>query len=639
MKAVYTRCAIGLVVLFALGHSALGVATIDNISISQADWLNSDGAVISQNSVWGRMDMDVHPDPTNIYYLNVSATIPSMPTTWIIWNVPVFPSDSTSPIRQSVDIDLTDLGLAPGDDLTDIDIAYSITPDVLQVMPAATPELYDVGDVIYQASGAKIGPPLLNVGAPMGVKATAAVTDAILHNGVGSVQEEKNCCLAGAFARSLDWLNKHYKLGSGNSAQDFYTDLRKQKVSSSETTYEQDIVAKHKYLLKLSPGATTKILDVAGIVDDNSTPGIPQQTGKDVVDWLYREMKTEDVELHYDKHMITLTGIYKQGGSIYVKYRDDEKQGDDAKGDKAEKTARLYKQNGDYYFRRKPDGSGITVKVLVSESVSPRVFQVLPGRSLDPGHTLQAGRNTALGNDPITAVPGVLKIVPGTRYDAAGNPIPGTEWSNYVSASGLVPYRVKSVYLKKDTPQFIQCAEVFPSKTVLQRGTASIRLWWPLMYEAPGTTWTLWVLYATESPIELPHESQPGILHTEEWKWTLDTDIEHMKLFLDLIHETPWGLSATPQLSDEALYVQLRSVLDEVRIAMENHDWIAACDWLLEWEDQVIDACIATPPALPDPTGPGTGIAMSWEKPVCCKLLVDAEYIGAKYNIFTPVKR
>ena len=94
-----------------------------------------------------------------------------------------------------------------------------------------------------------------------------------------------------------------------------------------------------------------------------------------------------------------------------------------------------------------------------------------------------------------------------------------------------------------------------------------------------------------------------------------------------------------PQLSDEVLYVELRSLLDAVQVAMENQDWIAACDRLLEWESLVIDACIPTPPEWPNPTGPGTGIAMSWEKPVCCKLLIDAEYIGRKYNIFTPVKR
>ena len=102
---------------------------IDNISFSQADWYDTSDVLLSENSVWGRMDMDVHADPTDVYYLNVSASLPGLPPVWIIRNMPIFPASMvSSTTRQSVDFDITDLGPAAGMDLTDIGIYYTIAP-------------------------------------------------------------------------------------------------------------------------------------------------------------------------------------------------------------------------------------------------------------------------------------------------------------------------------------------------------------------------------------------------------------------------------------------------------------------------------------------------------------------------------
>ena len=53
----------------------------------------------------------------------------------------------------------------------------------------------------------------------------------------------------------------------------------------------------------------------------------------------------------------------------------------------------------------------------------------------------------------------------------------------------------------------------------------------------------------------------------------------------------------------------------------------------------VSDACITTSPDFPVPTGVTTGIAETDENPACCKLLVDAEFVGFTYNIFQPSKK
>ncbi len=55
---------------------------------------------------------------------------------------------------------------------------------------------------------------------------------------------------------------------------------------------------------------------------------------------------------------------------------------------------------------------------------------------------------------------------------------------------------------------------------------------------------------------------------------------------------------------------------------------------LEDFEMEVSDACIATSPRYPEPTGSITGIAETDENPACCKLLVDTEYVADKLGIF-----
>ena len=102
------------------------------------------------------------------------------------------------------------------------------------------------------------------------------------------------------------------------------------------------------------------------------------------------------------------------------------------------------------------------------------VYQAYPGNS--EGTDLEFLGYLGTGEDVITAVPGVLSIVPGEN------------WANFVGAAQETPaiaYTIKNVVLCKQTPSIIQCADVFPAKKICQQGTPNIRLWWPLMYEVP----------------------------------------------------------------------------------------------------------------------------------------------------------
>jgi hypothetical protein len=159
------------------------------------------------------------------------------------------------------------------------------------------------------------------------------------------------------------------------------------------------------------------------------------------------------------------------------------------------------------------------------------------------------------------------------------------------------------------------------------------------MYEPPTTAWTLTLTYGTKTPVKFPGETVAGYVHTDEWKWVVDTDIEHMKLFLDLLHELSFGTDEVPLISDEELYWNLLDRLDEVEAAWKAGETATAGLKLGEFEMAVMDGCIATSPAYPNTNGPGTGIAQTAENPACCKLMVDSEYVGRKYGIYNPALR
>ncbi len=259
------------------------------------------------------------------------------------------------------------------------------------------------------------------------------------------------------------------------------------------------------------------------------------------------------------------------------------------------------------------------------------VYQAYPGNS--DGTDLEFLGYLGTGEDVITAVPGVLSIVPGDN------------WENFVGAAQedpAVPYTIKNVVLCKQTPSVIQCADIFPAKTICQQGTPNIRLWWPLMYEAPGTCWTLTILYGTSVPYDDDGAgpNPAGYVHTEVWVWCVDATLESLENLLDLFHELPFGLDEVPLISDEELFPILQDKIDAIEAALEGSvpDPTTAGMILGDFEMEVMDACIPVSPMTPAPTGPGTGIANTLENPACCKLMVDAEFIGFDLGIFLPAK-
>lgn len=248
------------------------------------------------------------------------------------------------------------------------------------------------------------------------------------------------------------------------------------------------------------------------------------------------------------------------------------------------------------------------------------VYQAAPGTSL--GNVLsQTGLNTTAATDVITAVPGVLALVPGT------------DWRNFVSAT--YPYFIKNVVLQKVVPVIGQCNDVFNPTgrplTITQQGTANIRTWWPLLYEVPGTTWTLSLLVGGRT-------SADPYAVSEQWSWKVDATIASMLNAIDVFHELPFGTCEVPLISDEALYTQLRAQLALVQSGINAGNNVQAGNDLASFDIMVQEHCTTICPANKQPTGPGTGIINTAENPACCKLLADAEYVGYKYGIWVPAK-
>jgi len=247
------------------------------------------------------------------------------------------------------------------------------------------------------------------------------------------------------------------------------------------------------------------------------------------------------------------------------------------------------------------------------------------------------GYSTVPGAPVISSAPGILCIDPG-----------GPNWPNFVQAAQVSgqSWTIKNVSFVKVTPPHVQCKEdalgndIFPQHTVTQQGTPNIRLWWPLMYEIPSTTFTLTILYGTPNLFDDdgPGPNPPAWVHVEQWVWHVEATIDTLEDILELFHELPFGLDEVPLISDEFLYTALQAKLAAANDAYNAGDLASAANILADFELEVMDACIDESPSFPNPTGPGTGIANSAENPACCKLLIDVEYILQTTGIGQPKK-
>lgn len=360
--------------------------TVTEITFGQLDWFGPDGSLAQADSLYGQMGWSYDPDPTTTYYLNVNVALTSGgPASWVTQNLPLFAvdNDDFSTRSEGVYFNLAELGLTAGTDLSQIYYSVTVDSTIRTTDPGPAVAFAVVETLERRATDSPDESPdpgpFVDPGEPEGVKLDAAPAKQNKARDVKGVQEGNSKCCAGAFARSIDWLNRKHKLGMTKNAQQIYDDLIAAGVSQpglgGPNSRDEWIERKNQYArAQTGKRIVTKVWErTASTVDE--TEGVNQETG-DFANWLKREIKSEDVEVAYfypgNAHIVTVLEVYTKGGDTYVKYRDDEEQSDNTKGDgkggakyPAVKHARIYKKNGKYHFESDKN----TIYFAVSESV------------------------------------------------------------------------------------------------------------------------------------------------------------------------------------------------------------------------------------------------------------------------------
>jgi hypothetical protein len=263
------------------------------------------------------------------------------------------------------------------------------------------------------------------------------------------------------------------------------------------------------------------------------------------------------------------------------------------------------------------------------------VYQAYCGNTcIDAGNQVFQGLN-GFGSDVIKAVPGVLVICPGGTDPKNG-------WPNYVTASqtgGPTPntdgtiWTVTNVSMRKTVPTYV-CTIAIGGAAVLQQGSANIRLWWPLMYELPGTKWTLTISYKTNPwDDDGTGPNLAATTHQDVWCWEVDATLASMGNLIDLFHELPVGSCQVPLVNGKDLYEELEEGIATLEGMDPSNPEMAEVfnSFILLIEDSCLTVeCGSCSSDL--------GIRNTSENPACCKLLADADFIINKLDVNIPGK-
>jgi hypothetical protein len=337
---------------------------IEKITFYQLDWYVNGEPYVFYSS-WGRVDIDVNPYSEVVYYMNVVAGYNTY-SAWIIQNYPILPEDFGVPDKQTIHFNIQDLGIPEGYNLPFLEILVTTTLTTLEEPPVG--ETYDVlvYTLIRDAWGHDEWPPV-RLAVPPGHRARNSVVNISQHNNVPSVQEAVNNCITGSYARSIKWLDNEYdlrNLSAEASGQDVYDNLTGLGIGHGTgmgKTEEEMLTLKADYLYGLDNRSITKFVDYGYL---GNVPNATEVTTTNLSKWLEEELDTEDIEMCYDGHCVCVTGMYRQGNKTFLRYRDDERQGNDTAGDNRTKSAELVNNSGVWEFQ------GARIDYVVSESIN-----------------------------------------------------------------------------------------------------------------------------------------------------------------------------------------------------------------------------------------------------------------------------
>ncbi len=361
-RRVKLRAFSRLAPLFALvalvstaGHAGKGpVPQFQSAIFEQVNWLEAPGVPIQGNSLWGRLKFAFMP-VQKTWYLNANVRLPGKREAWFLRNLPLFGERERRLRRRAVFLDLRQLGLAEGTDLKSVQVIFALdNAPRKKAPPVGLGSIVPVGKherLLLDALGLGRVEPFVS-GAPRQILISQAPKEDVPARDTSRLQEKNGQGMAGGFARSLDWLNQTFKWDPSRSVQNIYDDLARNGVSTATdgngngTSIDEWIEAKDEYAFLLSAGdIVTTVWDGA-----NTFPPIAgiQEEDRDFVSWLKGEMaKGSDVEVLISfssgTYAFMLTGMFTEKGKTYVRYRYDDKPGDDARGDEEEEIGEIFK--------------------------------------------------------------------------------------------------------------------------------------------------------------------------------------------------------------------------------------------------------------------------------------------------------
>ena len=300
------------VILCIICPSSVAATSATDLLFQQTNWLAPDDTVLEADSRWGSMTFSYDPDPSTTQYLNLAlANSADGPRVWAVQNLPLPYVDNGvfAARRETVHVNLADLGYNVGDNWDQTHFTVSVNSTISTSVPSGTLSPSSVFDLNYNSweSTSTFG-----TGFSAGTPTTIAITEPSgtrvhARHDLRTLEEGKLKCMAGAFARSLDWLNRKHNLGLPGITS-IYDGLIAEGVSDpgsfsfAWTDHAKWINAKQSYLTKKAPGrVNTKIIDLTGMVAE--TPGTPQQEGGDLWAWLRQEWQHgEDIEIAYKQY-------------------------------------------------------------------------------------------------------------------------------------------------------------------------------------------------------------------------------------------------------------------------------------------------------------------------------------------------
>lgn len=228
------------------------------------------------------------------------------------------------------------------------------------------------------------------------------------------------------------------------------------------------------------------------------------------------------------------------------------------------------------------------------------------------------------GDSPVAAcvaVPGVLVL------DSSAN------WDKYVSdeAKGVNDLQIlRSVSLVKEVPTSEDCTDWNGIGKIYQIASAKIRTWWPVMFDPPGTKWTLTIRWRTPGP-------SPKY-YVEKALFEVKVTPDSFRAAIALFETLPFGISEVPLVSEDiaAELVADVAAIEGFLATPGPQAILDAQEAYGELLNDIIDNCNPIPPSSPDKDY--SGIAQDACYPVCCKLYLDAVALGLAWQIDTPAK-